>query len=238
MMDDCKPLPAPVKPRIPLPREDVERPWTVKQDTLAGFQSLPTELQNRILSLACTLLPYRIYPETDFSSSAVDVSTTLSIVLVSRYCYRLAIELLYRRIDIKHPSALQELQRTLSTRPNLGRLIKALHVGSSRELPASWWPIRPCSIRSVKLTTVLLGGQGDMKRPEWCAPRHDFEVPYTPSDFDERYSWHKARMEGISNAIEAAAKALNIDLLRPNKDQDALTLESVSTPQLWRRSDL
>lgn len=225
-MGDFEPLRAPIRPRIPLPREDVERPWTVERATLASFQSLPQELQDRIFTLACTLQPYRIWPETDLSPLAVDVPTTRMVALVSRYCHRLVIKLLYRRVFIKRPNALQRLLRTLSTRPNFGRLVESLHVGPSRELPADWWPIRIGSIHcALELRTALGGGEYDDRRPGWCEPRHDFEFPYVPRETD--YAWIKDRMRGISNAIEAAARALDIDLKKVNKTSAGISIGSV-----------
>ena len=64
------------------------------------------------------------------SAAPVDISTTLSLLLVSRATYNLLIPRLYRSITITRPSQLLSFTFTLLSRPSLGIFMRNLWVGT------------------------------------------------------------------------------------------------------------
>lgn len=195
-------------------------PWDRKLVTLSSWRRLPKELQDRIWTLACTLRPLRSYKAIDTSQLAIDLRTARNVALASRDCYRAAINLLYRRVKIQRPSELKALQTTLANRPSIGRLIQSLHVGPLEELPEHWWPLRSFE-GSLLFATNLVGGDLDARRPSWCCPRHEFEVPCTKAEETE--------YRAVSDAIEAAYRALDIDITRPNMNCAKEAIGAVSS---------
>lgn len=154
------------------------------------------------------------------SPSAIDLRTTRDVALVSRDCYRAAINLLYRRVKIQRPSELKALQTTLANRPSLGRLIRSLHAGPLEELPEHWWPLRSVD-GSLRFASNLVGGDLDARRPSWCCPRHEFEVPCKSAE--------EPKYLAVSNAIEAAYHALDVDITRSNMNCTKEAIGAVSS---------
>lgn len=88
------------------------------------FPRLPEELVKLVFECACE--PVNLKAS---SSVPADISTLLSLVLVSRATYNLLVPRLYRTITISKPSQLIAFTSTLLHRPSLGLLVRNLYVG-------------------------------------------------------------------------------------------------------------
>lgn len=127
------------------------------------FALLPHEVQSLIVTLACSA------EQTSWSSSAsaaasdvssasgsatyldvgrsrsalprIDAATALSLSLVSRSMYALLAPLIWRRAWLTHSSQVASFQQALAARPQLGRLVKSLHIGPDDDVPASFYPL-------------------------------------------------------------------------------------------------
>lgn len=186
------------------------------------FEKLPRELRTRIITLACCS------PATDNAKSvspitSTDLSTSLSIALVSREHYALAVPIIYAHVRLERPSRLQLLQRTLAARPALGRLITSLHIGPDDELPRWWWPIdkgTPPARRSLDdilyCRDILFLRSGLRGRPEDEALLPVWHKP------DRQWSLNRAnndcRASAVFSATAAAARALDVALGNAGRD--------------------
>lgn len=223
-MDAPGPLFAPERPAIPRQPRDfaLSPPWHMGQSTLKDFQRLPHELQKRIWDLAVFLRNTRPRGgRVDNGPLGIDLPTALDIALVSRECYRRVIGRIYQRVHIEKPSALRELQATLSARPHLGLLIEALYVGPAEQLAERDRFIRTAVDRKSKqrITYFSTSLTNHPLRPDWCCPTHEFKVPGLGE---------KGRWLVISDAIEVAYRALNVDISRRNYDHAGRDIGNVS----------
>lgn len=96
-----------------------------QQQILEPFPRLPEELVKLILECACE--PVNLKASSPIPA---DVSTLLSLLLVSRATYNLLIPRLYRSLTISKPSQLIAFTSTLLHRPALGLLVRNLWVGA------------------------------------------------------------------------------------------------------------
>lgn len=108
------------------------------------FLAAPEELRARILDLAFHLpLSSAESPDSPKTNpiAPIDIPTTLSLALTSRWSHQRAMSCLYRDIKINRPSTLTTLQQTFALRPQLGRLVKSLYVGPANESPEPPAPV-------------------------------------------------------------------------------------------------
>lgn len=167
-----------------------------QQSAISSFSSLPSELREKIVELACG--PF--YPW----STSPDRNTCRSLLLTCKNTYDLAAPILYRHLEVARPSILADLASTLVSKPTLGTLIKSLHLGPTCHCPSDYWPLgrdrdKPLTIRTSLEDKALL--------PRWCpAPR---EWPLVWSE-----AMVSCKVRAVHEAIETAAAALGVDLFR------------------------
>lgn len=107
--------------------------------TLDGFFLLPSELQQRIVSLTCRCPDY----SHDESQLASHDYTTLNLLCASRQFHDLVVPVMYAHIRIHHSSRLFNLYRNLLLYPERGAMIKSLHLGPWEEMSSKFdWPLR------------------------------------------------------------------------------------------------
>lgn len=147
-----------------------------------------------------------------------DAATTINIACTSRWFNVQATIRLYTHVAITQPRALASLQRAISLRPQLGRLIKSLHVGAWDPLPESRHPLRARQAyvddhgNQQPATTVLSHSL-----------RSDSEAKLLPEGYTSASEWSfehpdlDPRSMAISRAIVAAQQSLGIDLKNRNE---------------------
>lgn len=125
--------------------------------SLTSFWKLPYELRTRIIILACG--PPVLPCNTPVGRSIDCTSTMLSLLRATRIFYPTVIPLLYAHVRLPRPSNLRSFQRTLGSRPLLGRLVRSLHVGEDQPLPEHWYPVRSsgCNVEHHSLFRLNLG---------------------------------------------------------------------------------
>lgn len=198
----------------------------IKDASLQDFWRLPSELQQRILLLACRSPPLlattgAAFSNSKFSLLSLDIPTTLNLALSTRQLYPFIMGLLYAHVKITTVSALRCFQYALSSRPALGRLVKSLHIGPVDDLPRHWWPLESGSSRAADgnaetwLATSLNEGDAD-KRPSWCGPRQKWPLS---DDAKETPVCHD---RAVSRAIATAFKTVDVDphILHCNRGPD------------------
>lgn len=158
------------------------------------FLSLPRELQTDIFSKACY---------SDQTLNHLDVKTTQKLMLICKDLHLVAAALLYKNVRVTRPSILAELVQTLKARPELGAMIKNLHLGAHCSLDPSWWPIENLHYwYNPRFMTSLTD---EKLLPRWCCLHHDF-MPKHP-----RYTYdHRER--AVVAAVEAAQRAFGVDV--------------------------
>lgn len=197
--------------------------------SLKDFWRLPSELQQRILLLACRA---PAYTDKDFdkrSTLALDLATTRSLALVSRQLYPQIVTLLYSHVKIITVSALRSFQQALSSRPALGRLVKSLHLGPADDLPARWWPLlidpenNGFELDYPRFYIMTSWSEGDEgKRPRWCEPHRDWNV--RGDSFWNRECYDRA----VHRAIKGAKDALDAAPCQPHCSRDNVRVGRVS----------
>lgn len=172
---------------------------------LNAFWKLPLELQQRILRVACgppVLDRYTIVGRT------TDCTTTmLSLVYAAKVFSPFITPLLYRHVRLTRPSALHAFLRTLSGNPPLGQLVRSLHLGDDKQLPADWWPVEghhDLADSKFNRLTLQLGGEG---RP-WRG------CPTVELDTDDFHS-DPAKANALDEAFQEATSYLNVSLVGP-----------------------
>lgn len=194
----------------------------------ACFYSLPEELRSRVLDLAFHL-PLSWQSMAGARSRQVDIATTLSLARTSRWLYQRVIFFLYRDIKITRPSALALLQQTVSAHPQLGRVIRSLHVGPeddttegkrspitvqprSRDAQGNW---RPASYR---MSSSLRSPSDVGLLPQWCTPGKEWSFHHEAED---------AKALVISRALLAIVESLGLDLDRLHSWQPPMTIAQI-----------
>lgn len=177
---------------------------------------LPREIVDNILTLACRA------PESDMSAGkvakrsllALDVKTTLNLTQVSRSFGDGVVRTLYHAVRITKPSALIELLRTLKVRPDLGKLIKHLHIGADKTLVRIKWPLIveldedgiELEYPIVRLKTSLCSHEDEeLVLPKWCQPGRSWNLE--PGRVD-------CRGAAVGRAVRAAVKKIDIEPFR------------------------
>lgn len=189
---------------------------------------LPNELLAQVIELACRSPPHPSSQRASASSeahgdsstsrrTALDIPTTLSLALVSPDCHQMAVAIFFAHIRITRPSALQSLSETLAARPDLGRLVKSLHLGPddlmrNAKQEDCWWPQTiPILERGMKGKPIawfpasLTGPKDEHMVPQWCEKplRAPLELPHRLKN---------CRVIATTKALEAAQRAINVNV--------------------------
>lgn len=184
---------------------------TTRHIGLTGFWKLPHELQSRILETACgpPVLPRRV----TVGHRSDCTTTMLRLALSCKAFNRQMLPILYANVRLPLPSNLSNFQRTLASRPALGRLVTRLHIGPDEEFRMSeWWPMSHTRLRSntdtfpVRLTESC----DDPRLPRWASPSHSL-VPLDSSSSD--------LSKDVHNAFEAASRDLDVELQSPGSSR-------------------
>lgn len=163
------------------------------------FPHLPQEIATRILLLACRSAHSFLTP---------DVSTTHALSLVSKPIHVLVNPLLYKVIRVTRPSSLVEIVETFEQRPELGKLVKHLHIGAEDTLVPGDWPlVMDASEEGVEMQYPALWLKTSLKGaeelPRWCEPGREWCL-----EGSERVN---CRGAAVRDAIEAALQALDVE---------------------------
>lgn len=138
---------------------------------LAAFPSLPQEIVHTILAFACRLPGLNSATTTgaaDRSPLELDVSTTLSLTLVSREVYSFVAGILYDHVVITRPSILRSFVAAIHLRPALGRLVRSLWIGNIDAIHNEWWPLRAAGNAMVSsITDSSLLPRGTTLGQQW-----------------------------------------------------------------------
>lgn len=170
------------------------------------FLALPQELSSRILDLAYHLPASSSTATSTTSCSApFDIATMLNMACTSRWFYIQITLKLWRDIKITRPSALAALQRSLASRPQLGRLIRSLHVGPDHELPewCSRPPIRLQPSSGTRCVSTSFRSEEAKLLPHWCEPGSEWSLEPRGDDL---------RALAISRALAAVGESLGVAL--------------------------
>lgn len=212
---------------------------------------LPPEIQATIIELACRLRPLpgndhhdqrvgRVPPVVLFKESRkakpkrlvtdLDMPTTLALALTSRAAYNHVVRILYSHVRIERPTALHALEKTLASRPRLGRLIKSLHLGPSEgegeDSTRIRWVVNAEDPRMLgnpvpHVTATLSWLKEEHLIPRWCGELEwPLRVMHLPSD---------CRGIAISDALAVAQRAADVDLCREPYSRSGALIGSVST---------
>lgn len=195
------------------------------------FFQLPNELRANIIELACrmpTIRKDKLYVSLAWYREIIDknrpprnlldldMETTLALTSVCRALYPLVARVLYSHIRVTRPSALKMLQRTLSSQPLLGALIKSLHVGPDERMHLGRCcpiersadleqerPLEPLSFRTALITASYCTFEDDLRWPEWCADgQWPLKTAHPPPD---------CRSISVLNALGAVQQAIDVD---------------------------
>lgn len=177
-----------------------------------AFLAMPEEIRSLILELAYSH-PSSTNDASDSSGASIeslDAATTINLACSSRWFNVQATLRLYTHVAITRPSALASLQRAIALRPQLGRLIKSLHIGAWDPLPESWYPLRsrPGFVDDKgnphPTTTLILTSLSNTEDlPEGCTPGQGWSFEHPGLD---------RRSMALSRVLLAAQKSLDVDL--------------------------
>lgn len=166
------------------------------------FTQLPQEIATRIILLAC---------RSKHSTLTPDINTTHALTLVSKPTHALVNALLYKVVRVTRPSSLVELVGTFEERPELGKLVKHLHVGAEDTLVPGDWPLAMETEQDgMQLQYPILWlktslSERDKKKllPRWCEPGKKWCL--------EGSGRVDCRGAAVRGAIEAALQALDVE---------------------------
>lgn len=209
-------------PPIENKNSDDGMPPHPRPTSFTSFTLLPRELADRIITLACRAPgpSTPAYENVSFRSPlALDVDTTLSLAQVSKTIDEIVVGILYDAVRITRPSALLELLRTVSTRPQLGMLIKHLHIGAEETLANQKdWPLEMqdredgerLEYPTPRLRTSLFHpGDDDEDQstllPEWCGSLQSW--PLEPARLD-------CQGAAVTAAIRVALESIDVEPYR------------------------
>lgn len=172
---------------------------------ISNFWQLPKELQERIITLACSDPLSR---STIVGRSSDCTETMLNLVKTSRFFLVNTISLLYRHVRITRPSVLAAFHSSLAGRPSLAQLVKSLHVGPDEVLPGDWYPFF-LNDKGHLVFRLHLDGEG----------HHDHQWdPYAQSA--------DASMQALQAALESAASTRDVSLRRDDCDASGADIGS------------
>lgn len=142
----------------------------------------------------------------------LDGKMVLNLSLVSHELGRLTQALQYRQVNITRVSSLYALSETLQSRPQLGALIKRLHVGPSTVLPYWWWPLVlafPPDDRYEDRDRKWIRTSLDRESlPEGCDSKGIWLVDSVPED--------NCRNRAVYLALLEAQRCLEVSLVEQN----------------------
>lgn len=195
--------------------------------TPASFATLPSELRIQIIELACQLShssqglssATNLSPSQSKDDPILDLATTLDLLLVSTHFYRLAAPSLYRNVTLHRPSVLDAFLQLLIKRPQLGELVKSLHIGDVDQLPKCWHPLIKRSIHlnaegqpvppahsfaQLGVTYVVSSLRTEDGPPSWSPPGTEW-----PSSL---YRETERRSVAIAGALTIAQCCIGVEL--------------------------
>ena len=110
--------------------------------SFTNFPLLPYDIQTTIINMGCRLRKLPTTPAASEGNPVVhlDTKTTKSLALVNKTFNAVVTRTLYQNLRITRPSTLRLLAATIYDRPELGRLVRSLHVGPTDPLPSDWLP--------------------------------------------------------------------------------------------------
>lgn len=185
------------------------------------FLAMPEEIRGRILDLAYHLPLSTPSAHSKLSTTPpIDISNTINLACTCRWLYLRTTFWFWRDIRITRPSALQSIQRAVSSHPQLGRIIKSLHVGPEDELaevrryPIMWRPHAGSSGGSIRISSSLRSAKEVQLLPRWCTPHSEWPVEHNDAH---------GTSEAISGALRAVERSLSYRLERYLSWQSAQT---------------
>lgn len=182
-----------------------ESPHQRQSSALASFLTLPFELQQRIVTLACG--PPTIDRWTLAGRSTSCTTTMLRLLYAGKVFYPLVSPLLYRHVRLTRPSTLHAFARTLCDKPALGQLLESLHLGEDEELPLDWWPILAEGRYGSNPKTLRLDLASGEDQP-W---RDSASVELDIHGFDKDV----VRADALRQAFKSAREYLNVSMEEP-----------------------
>lgn len=186
-------------------KRNVSASLELLDEMTSRLSNLPPEIKWLLVEAAC-----RDYSRTTRGTMpGLDSKTVLSLSLVNREVYHHVRTIQYRNIKITSMSALYALHQTLLARPELGKLIKSLHVGPRDTLPPGWWPLAkaygPKARRHDASYTWIMSSLEACQLPSWCQERHAWPVDSSlPTN---------CRDGAIQQALETMQRDLDVNLL-------------------------
>lgn len=227
-----------------------------KRTSLENFFTLPHEIKVSVIKLACSRIltsPSASPSSTPSHASAaahppaspgkptcsalplIDGANALSLILVSRSLYALVAPLIWESAWLTRPSQVASFHSAIAARPQLGRLVKSLHVGPDDELPDWWWPLvdqenytdRDSSSSAppphVFIRSSFQHPEDTPLRPDWCMPDEDWALENRPDENCGRAA--------VYDALTVVQDALDVNLLDPGttRSKKVITCEAWTT---------
>lgn len=189
--------------------------------SLEDFGRLPYHIQASIITMACWLPVHAQPVEKHRPVVYLDSDTTKSLAAVSKGFHNVVVKVLYEKIHITRPGTLRLLVTTLIKRPQLGCLIRSLHIGPEDVLPCDWLP---CHNASLVLSMSAPTDRGRL--PSWMSAAYGRPLFV----FDPESEAPPLAVRALKRAIDTARDQLDLDLAREGMDPDELTMPRVS----WR----
>ena len=185
------------------PSNVIDEPTQQRQlDYLASFLTLPFELQQNIVALACG--PPTIDRWTLAGRSNSCTAMMVRLLYAAKVFYPLVTPLLYSHVRLTRPSTLHAFARTLCDKPSLGELLESLHIGEDEELPLDWWPVRKDGVLGSKRRFLRLDlGDGD-GQPWRSGASLELDTP--------TFEANAAKAHALRQAFRAATKSLRVSL--------------------------
>lgn len=221
------------KRRRPATAEDgPQRPSSIHSKhraPLASFSSLPRELRQMIVEVACASpRSSAASPGRSPFALVVDMSAVYNLALVCKELKEQVTPLLWRTVTITRPSALHAVQQALLTGPQRGNPITSLHIGPQDVLLSYWWPLSSvCLEGDSKYASTA--GQSEFNSYWWIAS--SLEQDALPFDCSTRQPWRcNSRAAGcrgaaVYEALQVIQKTLGLKLVqRGRREQRAIGL--------------
>lgn len=194
--------------------------------SLPNFFVLPKEIQARCLTFACQTgeVPREEHTANDHQTAVerkTRTKTLRSLMLSSRALNALVTPILYARVKVDRPSILAELVRTLQSNPSLGKLIKRLHLGTTSSYICHSWQLahlkgnRYFNCLNLRDMATTLDDLNVL--PLWCCPRRVWDIARSSS----LLHW---RDKAVLDALNAAARDLDVELLRPRYNAEGIEI--------------
>lgn len=190
------------------------------------LRDLPAEIVWCIVEVACHDSPR----SRKGSMAGLDPDTVLKLSLVNREVYHHVRTIQYRIIKITSLSALYALHQTLLARPELGKLIKSLHVGPCDTLPPGWWPL-----------ARAFDSKAPFRKGPYTWIMSSLKASQLPSHCQERQAWPvnrslhtSCRDCAVHEALKAVQKDLDVNLLREDHSHCGLFIGSTWLTRVFK----